>query len=100
MLARAILLASAVSLAGCGGGGDGGDSSTPTPVPVDQLVTTTVAGYPDAAVDIYNTAGAKGLAGASNRGTFVPSARCRNLLPSQAGVLSTTIVIAQRVHAY
>jgi len=39
-------------------GGDGGSSSTPTAIPVDQLITTTVAGYPDAAVDIYNTAGA------------------------------------------
>ena len=58
MLARIILLAAAISVAACGGGGDGGSSSTPTPVPVDQLVTTTVAGYPDAAVDIYNTAGA------------------------------------------
>jgi len=56
VLARTFLLATAISLAACGGGG-GGSSSTPTPAPVDQLVTTSVTGYPHQ-VDIYNTAGA------------------------------------------
>lgn len=59
IFARAMALAVAVSVAACGGGGDSGGSPTPTPVPVavDQLITTTVAGYPHQ-VDVYNTAGA------------------------------------------
>ncbi|MES1162985.1 MAG: hypothetical protein ABUL50_07965, partial [Rhizobacter sp.] len=50
-------MATTLGIAACGGGGDSGSSSTPAPVPVDQLLTTSVAGYPHA-VDVYNTAGA------------------------------------------
>lgn len=57
ILARIILLVAAISVAACGGGGDSGTSSTPVPEPVDQLVTTSVAGYPHA-VDVYVAAGA------------------------------------------
>lgn len=60
-----MVLTAAVSVSACGGGGDGGGSSTsapapvpvPVPAPVDELVTTTVAGYPHQ-VDVYKTAGA------------------------------------------
>jgi poly(3-hydroxybutyrate) depolymerase len=57
MLVRATLLTAAISLAACGGGGDGGGTPTPAPVAVDQLITTTVPGYPHQ-IDVYNTAGA------------------------------------------
>jgi len=52
----ALLLAT--SLTACGGGGsDAGGGPTPPPMVTDQLVSTTVAGYPHA-VNIYRTAGA------------------------------------------
>ena len=62
-LVRAMALTAAVSVAACGGGGDSGGSPTPAPTPVpapvavDQLITTSVAGYPHL-VDVYKTAGA------------------------------------------
>lgn len=56
MLARAMMLTAAISIAACGGGGDSG--STQPPTAVDQLVTTTMNGDPLQTVDIYNTAGA------------------------------------------
>ena len=58
-----MVLTAAISVAACGGGGGGDGGATPPPAPapapvaVDQLVTTTVTGYPHA-VDVYNTAGA------------------------------------------
>lgn len=52
----ALLLAA--SLTACGGGGsDAGSATTPPPTATDQLVSTTVAGYPHA-VNIYRTADA------------------------------------------
>jgi polyhydroxybutyrate depolymerase len=54
--ARIVLLAAALAVASCGGGGDGAGSPSTTPA-VDELVTTTVPGYPHA-VDVYATAGA------------------------------------------
>ncbi|PTT83960.1 hypothetical protein DBR42_15510 [Pelomonas sp. HMWF004] len=43
-------------LTACGGGGDAGSTPAPTPVS-DQLLSTTVSGYPHA-VNVYRTAGA------------------------------------------
>ena len=58
----AMALSAALGLAACGGGSKGETPSAaaaakPGPVAVDQLVTTSVAGYPHP-VDIYSTAGA------------------------------------------
>lgn len=56
--ALALALATGL-LAACGGGGSDGDGSTsPAPAATDQLVSTTIAGYPHA-VNIYRTAGAR-----------------------------------------
>lgn len=52
-------LALAALLTACGGGGDGGGSTTPPPpAATDQLVATTVSGFPHA-VNVYRTAGAQ-----------------------------------------
>lgn len=49
-------MALGAALAACGGG-DGGAGPTPPPTATDQLVATTVAGFPHA-VNVYRTAGA------------------------------------------
>ncbi|MCE4556431.1 alpha/beta fold hydrolase [Roseateles cellulosilyticus] len=57
-----LALATSLLMAACGGGGGGssGDTVTPAPPPTatDQLLSTTVAGYPHA-VNVYRTAGAQ-----------------------------------------
>lgn len=52
----ALLLAAALTACG-GGGSDGSAGTSPPPTATDQLISTTVAGYPHA-VNIYRTAGA------------------------------------------
>lgn len=54
----ALALATGLLSACGGGGGDSGGAGSPPPTATDQLVSTTVAGYPHA-VNIYRTAGAR-----------------------------------------